>query len=325
MTAYDIGLSFAGENRTYVRSVAACLREQGIRVFFDEYDTANLWGKDLYQHLSSVYRSVKYCVVFISEPYAAKLWTRHELRAAQARAYQAEQEFILPARFDDTELPGVLPTTMYIDLRGLPPEALADLIVEKFQAQGVSTKPTLNVGTLKSKMKTDARPPFAPWRNLKRLHSIRYRVTEPLDAVERYHSVVEHLAGTGRWSFDHVVVYPQELIGAEDSLERELRKFIKDVNGAVQEVGAMLSSYVPHFDKIGIPIRMFHEITMALIKAAVATEFLLELAAPIREGVTMQRLREDVLYATARESLNEVVDRIRDARASEDANGLTIS
>lgn len=323
MTAYDIGLSFAGENRTYVRSVAACLRERGIRVFFDEYDTANLWGKDLYQHLSEVYRSVKYCVVFISEPYAAKLWTRHELRAAQARAYQAEQEFILPARFDDTELPGVLPTTMYIDLRGLPPEALGDLIVEKFKAQSVSTKPRIDVETLTPKKKGDTRAPLAPWRNLKRLDSIRYRVTEPLDAVERYHSIVEQLAGAGRWSFDHGTVYPQELVRAEDTLERELRKFVKDVNGAVQEVGDMLSSYVPYFDRIGIPLRFFHEITMALIKAAVAAEFLFELAARIREGITMQRLREDVLYATARESLNEIIDRIRDARAAEDVDGLT--
>jgi hypothetical protein len=53
---YDFCLSFAGEQRAYVEEVASELKSRGIRVFFDDYEKAELWGKDLYAHLDEVYR-----------------------------------------------------------------------------------------------------------------------------------------------------------------------------------------------------------------------------------------------------------------------------
>jgi hypothetical protein len=75
--------------------------------FFDENEKAELWGKDLYQHIESVYRDdSKFCVIFVSHSYANKLWPRHELRQAQARAFREKAEYILPVRLEDVELPG---------------------------------------------------------------------------------------------------------------------------------------------------------------------------------------------------------------------------
>lgn len=52
----------------------------------------------------------------VSSNYAKKVWTNHELRAAQVRALEeGEQEYILQIRLDDTEIPGLLPTIKYID------------------------------------------------------------------------------------------------------------------------------------------------------------------------------------------------------------------
>jgi len=83
---YDIVLSFAGEDREYAKALAYMLRLRGIKVFYDEYEKVALWGKDLYQHLHVIYRdSARFCIVFISESYARKLWPRHELKQAQAR------------------------------------------------------------------------------------------------------------------------------------------------------------------------------------------------------------------------------------------------
>ena len=45
---YDVCLSFAGEDRDYVRQVAAGLDDRQVDVFFDEYEQVNLWGKNLY-------------------------------------------------------------------------------------------------------------------------------------------------------------------------------------------------------------------------------------------------------------------------------------
>jgi hypothetical protein len=43
---YDVALSFAGEQRDYVREVAKVLAEEyGLKVFFDEFEEDKLWGK----------------------------------------------------------------------------------------------------------------------------------------------------------------------------------------------------------------------------------------------------------------------------------------
>jgi len=81
---WDVSLSFAREDRSYVAKVAARLRPKGTRVFYDEYEKVALWGKDLYQHLDDVCRNAaRYRVLFISKSYAKRLWTNHERKSAQ--------------------------------------------------------------------------------------------------------------------------------------------------------------------------------------------------------------------------------------------------
>jgi hypothetical protein len=136
---FDIALSFAGEERGYVDRVANLLKERGVKVFYDLFEEADLWGKDLYVHLSEVYhKRARFTVMFISEAYANKLWTNHERKSAQARAFQEAQEYILPARFDDTDIPGVLSTVGYVSLKGRSPEDLVSLITKKLVGSGGS-------------------------------------------------------------------------------------------------------------------------------------------------------------------------------------------
>lgn len=40
---YDIALSFAGEDRSYVEVVANLLLKKKVRVFYDNFETSNLW------------------------------------------------------------------------------------------------------------------------------------------------------------------------------------------------------------------------------------------------------------------------------------------
>lgn len=150
---YDICLSFAGEDRPYVDKVAAALKDKGIRIFYDRYEQEDLWGKDLYQHLDYVYQHLAlYCVIFISRHYAKKVWTKHELRSAQARAFRENQEYILPARFDSTAIPGLPDTVGYIDLRSLSPDKFAQKICTKLERaaqrpKGPTRDPRLTLGT----------------------------------------------------------------------------------------------------------------------------------------------------------------------------------
>lgn len=133
---YDIALSFAGEDRAYVEKVAKYLTDKGIRVFYDTYEQVELWGKDLYTHLADVYQNkAQYCIIFISKFYKEKLWTSHEMRAAFARAFSSSSEYILPARFDDTEIIGINYTLGYIDLRVTSPKLLADYATKKVRGK----------------------------------------------------------------------------------------------------------------------------------------------------------------------------------------------
>lgn len=139
---YDVCLSFAGEDREYVERVAAALRAADVSVFYDRYYEVDLWGKNLYEHLSSVYRDqARYCVMFISRHYAEKLWTKQERRSAQERAFRESEEYILPVRFDDTEVPGLSSVTGYLSVRDRSPEDLAALILVKLERTATSESP----------------------------------------------------------------------------------------------------------------------------------------------------------------------------------------
>ena len=134
---FEIALSFAGEDRPYVDQVANLLRDYGIKVFYDLFEEDSLWGKNLYDYLSDVYQNkALYMIMFISQYYAGKLWPTLERQAMQARAFQESHEYVLPARFDSTEIPGVLPTTGYISLEGRSPEEFVKLIQKKLIRSG---------------------------------------------------------------------------------------------------------------------------------------------------------------------------------------------
>jgi hypothetical protein len=130
-TVYEIVLSFAGEDREYVEAVAKYLRANDVSCFYDKYEDVTLWGKDLVEHLDVVYRSARYCVMFISEHYSKKIWPTHERRSALSRAIEQKGEYILPARFDNTELPGIRHTIGYVDLKNKKPDELAKMILKK--------------------------------------------------------------------------------------------------------------------------------------------------------------------------------------------------
>jgi hypothetical protein len=133
---YDIALSYAGEDRAYVQQVAGLLQQRGIRLFYDEYAAADLWGNDLYVLLDEVYRTrARFTVTFVSRHYVSKPWTRHERQSAQARALVEVGPYLLPVRLDDSELPGLRPTVAYVDARQTSAERLVWLIEQKLSAR----------------------------------------------------------------------------------------------------------------------------------------------------------------------------------------------
>jgi hypothetical protein len=147
--SYDIALSFAGEDRTYAEALAKALKTRNIRIFYDEYEEANLWGKDLYTYLSNLYQNeARFCVMFLSQYYAKKLWTNHERSAAQARAFREKQEYILPIRLDNTEIPEIPSTVGYLEWSKKTPDSIANIIVRKLEQKTPSQRQSDSVNRI---------------------------------------------------------------------------------------------------------------------------------------------------------------------------------
>jgi hypothetical protein len=166
---FDVALSFAGEDRSYVEQVAHALREQGVAVFYDQFEVVELWGANLYERLDEIYRKgSRYAVVFTSEHYARKQWTLHEKRSIQARDFDELGEYLLPVRLDDADVDWVSRITGHLDGRTHSGQQVADHIVAKLG----HCEPA-----------TGERPPF---------------LTVPLTAHEKLRVVSERPAG---WEF----------------------------------------------------------------------------------------------------------------------------
>ena len=130
----------------HAEALATLLKNDGYEVFYDKYELARLWGENLYDEFFTVYKDkARYCVMFVSEHYARKLWTNHERQSAQARAFQESGAYILPILLDDTEIPGILPTVGYLDLRSMSIEDVYSVLSEKLQDG--SSQPTINPST----------------------------------------------------------------------------------------------------------------------------------------------------------------------------------
>ena len=136
---WDVALSFAGAQRAYVEQVATVLKAHGVRCFYDADEQIELWGKYLAEELPTIYGEQAAAVVmFVSADYAARDWTTRERRAALTRAARERREYVLPARFDDTLLPGLPPDMVTVDLRTRSPQQFAAMIVGKLAALAIA-------------------------------------------------------------------------------------------------------------------------------------------------------------------------------------------
>jgi hypothetical protein len=127
--------------RDHIGQVAAALKAQGVRCLYDADEQVRQWGTHLAEELPGSTREAV-VVVFVSADYAAGDWTRLERHAAFSRAVAAAGVCVLPARFDDRELPGLLPDVVAVDPRRYTPAQFADLVVAKLADLAISPAPS---------------------------------------------------------------------------------------------------------------------------------------------------------------------------------------
>ncbi len=128
----DVAFSFAGEQREYVGKVASYVEnEGGLSVFYDSNYEVDMWGTNLVDYFKEIFeKRANYCVMFVSKDYSEKTWPNFERQIIQAKSL-FQDGYLLPVRFDDTPIKGEIPTTKYLDIKGMKPEELAEKIIKK--------------------------------------------------------------------------------------------------------------------------------------------------------------------------------------------------
>ena len=133
---FRVALSFPGEHRDYVSKVAEALSQsqqlQKSQIFYDEWYKAELARLSLDNYLQEIYHDgSELIVVFLCKEYEAKKWCRLEWRAIRNLISNRQDEDIMPMRFDDADVGGILGIDGYIDLRQYTPEQAAEFILQR--------------------------------------------------------------------------------------------------------------------------------------------------------------------------------------------------
>ena len=129
---YQVALSFAGEQRPYVEEVAKHLQQRSVAVFYDEFERVNLWGRSGTEAFHEAFAHQSACVVmFISREYVEKSWPSHERRSTLSRMVHEQDGFVLPVRFDKSDVFGLPSDLLYLWANDHSPAEIAVMISEK--------------------------------------------------------------------------------------------------------------------------------------------------------------------------------------------------
>lgn len=109
-------LSYAHPDQKIVQKIAAGLTDAGVNVWFDQ--TALAPGSNFIREIERGLDSSDFVVFFISPSSMASQWTQQELNVAISRQVSgAQKTVILPILLAEAEMPPLLRTIAYLDLR----------------------------------------------------------------------------------------------------------------------------------------------------------------------------------------------------------------
>lgn len=135
---FNVGLSFAEEDRPVARKLACSLKKKfKLYVFFDEFEEIRITGSFLSEELYQIFRNeTEYYIPIISRHYKEKPFARHEWRAIQDRTFaEPDLTFIFPVRLDNAEIPGLFSNIRYLSLKKYPIDKIAEIIYKKIASK----------------------------------------------------------------------------------------------------------------------------------------------------------------------------------------------
>ena len=113
---WDVFVSYAHEDKTWVQALAENLHRAGLDVFFDEWEVVG--GARLSQRLQEGLAASDVVVLVVSAAAIGKPWWQEEFAAAMAGVTTGPQRLI-PVLLDEVALPLFVANRLYVDFRHL--------------------------------------------------------------------------------------------------------------------------------------------------------------------------------------------------------------
>jgi hypothetical protein len=126
---FDFAISYASENSDAAQTVAAGLRQYDFTVFLDDYYRREGIGVDGEALFESVFSGAHQVVVLVSRHYLVKRWPRFEWDVIKRSPdYLAR---LIPVRIDDSDLPGLPSSVLYVRYSDDNPGAVITTCITK--------------------------------------------------------------------------------------------------------------------------------------------------------------------------------------------------
>jgi hypothetical protein len=127
---YDFAISYASEQREYVKNFVQFLKKKKLNVYYDRDEQTKMTGRLLHEELSEIYsKRSDIRVIFLSKEYIVKPATSFEAEIILAEnMYEKHKMFIF--KFDDVSLHGLNRNFIYSNIGEFPnPEDYAKFLI----------------------------------------------------------------------------------------------------------------------------------------------------------------------------------------------------
>lgn len=129
---YDIGISYASEQKKYVKQLTDSLEKAGLKYFVDFNEPERLWGAYIPEELRKIYvEESRIILVILSSEYTEKAYTQFESRIACERNLSGDSLLII--KMDDVTLPWLNSTYGFMESSNYSVDEIVNFLKKKLQ------------------------------------------------------------------------------------------------------------------------------------------------------------------------------------------------
>lgn len=133
---YDIGISYASEQRDYVKQLTKSLDKMKLTYFVDFNEPERLWGEFIREELRKIYvEESRIILVILSSAYTEKAYTKFESRIACERELSGDSFLII--KTEDVTLPWLHDTYGYLNSSDYSTDEIAKFLKKKYRTLSI--------------------------------------------------------------------------------------------------------------------------------------------------------------------------------------------